>query len=64
MTDKEALQAIGELLRGESEEETVEHLFELSDKIVDKVDPFELWDSDADTGFLEELDEEFDEDFE
>jgi len=60
LTSKEAMGALVEVLQTETDEDKANHLYELANKIVDNDDPFEEWDSDADTGALEELDFDFD----
>lgn len=54
MTNQEALNNIGEMLDGKSEDE-MRHLFELAEKIVDKEMPFQEWDDEEFTGSLDDL---------
>lgn len=63
MTSKEALANIGEMIGDpNNSEEDMEHLLNLSGKIVDKEIPFIEWDSDESTGVLDELDKAFTQD--
>ena len=55
LTSKEAMQALSEMLNTEEDETKLAHLFELSDKIIDKDIPFGVNDFDLD--YLEDLDE-------
>jgi len=52
------MRALSEMLRDERDEEKSEHLFGLAEKIMEKEEPFSNWDSDADTGYLDEVDPE------
>lgn len=57
MTSQEALANIGETIdANQNDEDKVQHLFELANKIMDKEQPFEEWDDDTQTGVLGELD--------
>ena len=61
MTAKETMKALGEMIQTETEENKVEHLFELANTIAEEgQEPFEEWDSDVNLGTLEELDIGFD----
>lgn len=57
LTSKEAMDALVEMLESENDEDKVQHLFELANKIVDKDESFKEWDNDEETGFLDELDD-------
>ena len=60
MTAKETMSALKEMLEFETEEQVVEHLKQLADRVVSKEVPFSDWDSTEDTGYLEELQEKED----
>lgn len=62
MTSKEALSNIGEMMDSQKSEEEIKHLFDLANKVLDKEEPFEEWDNDAQTGILDELDQAFNRD--
>lgn len=57
LTTKEAMNAIGELLQNETDQEKINHLLEVTNGILDKETPFDEWDTDDDTGSLDELDQ-------
>lgn len=60
MSSKEALGNIGETIGDPNNtEEEIEHLMELSGRIIDKELPFKEWDNDDDVGILDELDNIF-----
>ncbi len=60
MTNREALANIGEMIEDpNNSEEDMNHLLELSSKIVDKEIPFEEWTDEDSIGILDELDKAF-----
>jgi len=60
LTSKEALSNIGEMIGNPNNtSEDVAHLIELTNKILDQEVPFEEWNSDEQTGVLDELDQAF-----
>ena len=58
MTSEEAFSAIGEMLSNEKDEEKINHLFELSDKVLDQEDPFDEWDEAQHGFYIENLDQD------
>jgi hypothetical protein len=54
LTAREALSAIGEMINTAKTEEQVDHLFELSDRIMDTEVPFDEQDKDADSLWSDE----------
>jgi hypothetical protein len=58
MTSKEAYRAISEVVQSEEDEDIRNHLFQLSDKIIDKEMPDKEWDEDSIIQYLNDIDEE------
>jgi hypothetical protein len=58
LTEQEAFRALGEILQTETDEEVRNHLFGLSEKILDNQVDFQ--DLDEDTDYLLDLDEDSD----
>lgn len=56
LTESEAFRALGEVLQTETDEETRDHLFGLSEQILDK--EMKLSDMDENTDYLLDLDED------
>ena len=58
MTAEEAFSAIGEMLATEESEEKVNHLLDLSGKVLDKENPFDEWKEEYHGFYIEDLDKD------
>jgi hypothetical protein len=56
MTSKEAFSAINEIVSTEKDETKLKHIFELSNKILEKEAPYSEWDEDLHGHYIEGLD--------